>query len=43
MGILPVCRVRVAYTLMRTYGGGFVFGFRDLVGLVGLMPCFGCP
>jgi hypothetical protein len=29
MVILPVCRVRVAYTLMRTSGGGFVFGFRD--------------
>ena len=28
--ILPVCRVRVAYTLVRTQRGGFVFGIRDL-------------
>ena len=29
--ILPVCRVRVAYTLVRTQCGGSVFGFRDLL------------
>ena len=39
--ILPVCRVRVAYTWMRTKRGGFVFGFRDLVGLQGKRFIFG--
>ena len=41
--ILPVCRVRVAYTTVRTKCGGFVFWFRDLVGLVGLMAFLGAP
>ena len=44
--ILPVCRVRVAYTLMQTWCGGFVFGFRDLLWVsVGQHFIFGalCP
>jgi len=35
---LPVCRVRVACAWMLVQCCGFVFGFRDLLGLGGLMP-----